>query len=450
MDTNVRKNRTPLIGRRTARRPFAAPARPAPSAPPTSTAVSPPLDDVGPALLAVELALTGDGPWSTALTAIEQIPTGPDTASRASLFRGAPAASFALDAAAADDYLQVPDGEAVADARRVQSVLDGYLLDLVGQRLAAAAARAQAGRPPTSAEMGLTDGILGLGVLLLRRAPGSELVQQVIDYVAGLTRPVLVEGVRVPGWYVHHDPAPGEATPGGHVNLTMASGAAGLLAFLATCVRAGYSLESLRTPIQDLLDWFVTWQQPPSPEWPDSVWWPRWVTPTEVQAGHLAGRGPGEALPSWSRVAGMARAVQMGASVLAEGRHARSDEARKVRMVAEKVLLACLTDRQVRRLGGGLWGGLAGLYQTGYRAAEDATGPMEIRLKHRMSAVGDALRFVVAALAADAPADLWSGESGLRLAAQTLRRGTAPTGRWDACLLITGNPRPEPRRIPWS
>jgi hypothetical protein len=172
-------------------------------------------------------------PWSTALTAIRQIPTGPDDASRASLFRGAPAASFALDAAAADGYLQVPDAEAVA-ARRRQSALDGYLLELVEQRLAGAAARAQAGRPPTSAEIGLTDGILGLGVLLSRRAPGSELMQQVIDYIADLTRPVLVDGVQVPGWYVRHDPAPGEATPGGHVNLTIASGAAGLLAFLAT------------------------------------------------------------------------------------------------------------------------------------------------------------------------------------------------------------------------
>ncbi|WP_419707965.1 lanthionine synthetase LanC family protein [Promicromonospora sp. NFX87] len=447
----MRKNRTPLIGRRTARRPFAAPARPAPNAPTTSTATSTTLDDVGPALLAVELALTGDGPWSTALTAIKQIPTGPDATSRASLFLGAPAAAFALDAAAADGYLQVPDAEVVDDARRRQSVLDGYLLEVVEQRLAGAAARAQAGRPPTSAELGLTDGILGLGVLLLRRAPGSELMQQVIDYIVGLTRPVLVDGVQVPGWYVHHAPAPGEATPGGHVNLTMASGAAGLLAFLATCVRAGYSLESLRTPLQDLLDWFVTWKQPPSAEWPDSVWWPRWVTPSEVQTGHMAGRDEGEALPSWSRVAGMARAVQMGAGVLAEGRHARSDEARKVRMMAEEALLACLTDRQVRRLGGGLWGGLAGLYQTGHRAAAEAVGPMEIRLKHRMSAVGDALRAQVAAQAAGAPDDLWSGRSGLQLAAQTLRRGTAPTSRWDACLLITGNPRPAaPRSGTWS
>ena len=391
MESNVRANRTPLIGRRKVRRPFTAPAKPAPSTP---SAVSTTSDDVGPALLAVELALTGDGPWPTALDAIKEIRTGPDAAPRASLFRGAPAASFALDAAAVDGYLQVPDAEAVAESRRAQSALDGNLLEIVEQRLAAATARAQAGRPPTSAEIGLTEGILGLGVLLLRRAPGSALMQQLVDYLAGLTRPVLVDGVQVPGWYVPHDPAPGEATPGGHVNLTMANGAAGLLAFLATCVRAGYSLESLRTPIQNLLDWFVAWQQPASAEWPDSVWWPRWVTPVEIQAGRLSdGRGAGEALPSWSRMAGMARALQMGAGVLAESRHSRADEARKAQRLAEKAMLACLTDRQQRRLTSpGLWGGLAGLYQTGHRAAADAVGPMEILLKHHLPAVGDALR----------------------------------------------------------
>ncbi|WP_423464282.1 hypothetical protein ACO229_06890 [Promicromonospora sp. MS192] len=454
LESNVRQHRTPVLGRRKVRRPSTALIAPNASPPtPPGGVPSSPTEEVGSALLAVELALTGDGPWSRALATAKAARTGPDTGAGSSLFRGVPAAAFVLDAAAADGFLQVPDVAAVGEARRAQIALDAELVAIVEQRLAAAAARAAAGQPPTSTEIGLTDGILGLGVVLLRRAPGSPLMERVIDYVASLTRPVLVDGVEVPGWYVRHDPAPGEPTPGGHLSFTMADGAAGLLAFLSTCVRAGYSRESLRAPIQDLVDWFTAWRQEPSPEWPDSVWWPRWVTPAEVQAGRLApGRGPGEALPSWSRMAGMARAVQMGARVLAEGPHPRVDEARKAVKRAEEAMLACLTDRQMRRLTGpGLWDGLAGLFQTGHRAGADAKGPMEIRLKHRMSAVGDALRSQAAALPTDAPGDLWSGEAGVRLAAQTLRRGTAPTSRWDACLLITGNLRPvDPRNTPWS
>jgi hypothetical protein len=129
-------------------------------------------------------------------------------------------------------------------------------------------------------------------------------------------------------------------------------------------------------------------------------------------------------------MAGMARALQLGAIAIGD------DSAREL---AEKAMLACLTGRQIRRLTDpGLWGGLAGLYQTGFCAAADASGRMEIMLKHHVSAVGDALREI---RGLDAPVGFWTGKAGLQLAAQTRRRGAAPTSRWDACLLIAGSPR---------
>ncbi|MFD2791935.1 hypothetical protein ACFS27_00060 [Promicromonospora vindobonensis] len=447
----MRKKINPVIGERTrrkARRPQMSRPEPEPRTPASADTRRELSDsDVGPALLAVELALTGDGGWEQAETAIDELTSDANTTGSATLFRGVPASALVMDAAGTDGYLDLRDTQLIAEARRQQIseprlfrerqlAIDEDLRQIVGQRLAAATARHESGRPPTVAEFGLLEGILGLGVILLRCAPGTLLMQRVIDYVVGLTRPVLVNGTQVPGWYVAHHPGPDSVTPGGHVNMTMAGGAGGLLAFLVTCVRAGYTLDSLRMPIKTLVDWFVRWKQPVSAEiWPDSAWWPRWVTPDEISAGDPSGvdRGDQEALPSWSRMAGMARALQMGAITI-------GDET--ARGLAEAALLACLTDRQIRRLDDpSLWGGLAGLYQTGYRAAADASGPMEIRLKHRMSAVGDALRRHASAQALDAPDEFWTGRSGFGLAAQTLRRGTAPTSHWDACLLITGRPR---------
>ncbi|WP_454859594.1 hypothetical protein [Promicromonospora soli] len=466
-ESNVRQNRNPLTGRRYVRRRPTTAQPPSPTGlPDVPTAAIATSAEIGPALLAVELALTGDGPWDVAERAINELTEDPDVSGAASLFHGVPAAALVMDAAAVDGYFDLRDPQLVREAlekrvpeprlfRETQLDLDEYLRKIVGQRLAVARARREANHPLTSAEFGLVEGILGLGVILLRRAPGGAVMQQVIDYVVGLTRPVLVDGLELPGWYVPHDRAPGSATRGGHVSMTMADGAAGLLAFLATCVNAGYSLNSLRRPITDLVDWFVAWQQPASAEvWPDSVWWPRWVTPDEIRAGPGAGidRVDGEALPSWSGMAGMARALQMGAGVLDDRRNPRAQEAREIRSLAEKAMLACLTDKQLRRLPGpGLWDGLAGAYQTGYRAAADASGPMEIRLKHRMSAVGDALRAHARAPAAEDPVDFWTGRSGLLLAAQSLWHLFPSASRWDACMAITGNPRPTaPRSTPWS
>jgi hypothetical protein len=418
--------------------------------------------DIGPALVAVELALTSDGPWDVAEKAINELTRDADASPAAGLFRGAPAAAFVMDAADVDGYFDLGDPQLVLEERlrqaeklirlrETQLDLDVDLRHIVTQRLAAAKARRAAHYPPTSAEFGLVDGMLGLGVIVLRRAPGTALMLAVIDYVVELTRPVLVHGVRMPGWFVADDPAPEIPTPGGHVSMTVTDGAAGLLAFLATCVRAGYTPGSLQQPIETLVDWLIDWAQPPSATWPDSVWWPRWVTPAEVQAGNLSDpeRWAQEALPSWSRMAGIARALQMGAIVLGSVSQAYAEKASHARGVAERAMLACLTDRQLRRLTEpGLRDGLAGLYQTGHRAAADASGPTEIGLRHRMSAVGDAMRHQVRAQARDASVGLWTGSSGVGLAAQTFRRGIAPTSRWDACLLITGPEASDARDVP--
>jgi hypothetical protein len=265
-------------------------------------------------------------------------------------------------------------------------------------------------------------------VVLLRRAPASaalaELLDDVLRYVVDLSRPRTIHGLQMPGWYVPHDPAPGARTPAGHVNNTMPDGAAGLLAFLALCTHAGHRVVGQNEAIAALLAWFALTRQ----DGPDGAWWPTWVAPDEIPDLH-AGR-PLDAVappPSWSGLAGMARAVQMGAGTVRN---------REAIGVAESVIAGCLTSRQMDQLTEpGLRDGLAGLYQVGRRAAAGS-----MTLTHRTAAVGDILRDLVAM--ADAGAvpgigdGLLTGATGLRLAAQTMRRVNGPPSVWDSCLLI--------------
>jgi hypothetical protein len=373
---------------------------------------------LGHVLADVELALSGELPWAHVESAFDELGTAePDVSSSASLFYGAPAISFVLDAATANGYTHPAE---------LQEGLDQDLADVVRRRLAPARARQMAGTPPMEGEFGLLHGLLGLGVVLLRRAPASEalnlLLDDVLRYVVDLARPRLLLGLRAPGWYVPHDPAPGVNTPGGHVSNTLPDGAAGLLAFLALCAHAGHDVPRQQDAIGSLVKWFALTRQ----DGPGGSWWPAWVTPDQIHDLY-AGRPLAAAVPppSWSGLAGMARAVQMGAATVGDT---------GTRNLAEATIAACLTPRQIRRLTTtGLQDGLAGLYQVGRRAeagsANLGTGT-----------AGDLLRDLVvdheAADGRDGGAGFLTGTAGIHLATQTMRRVNGPISVWDMCLLI--------------
>lgn len=80
----------------------------------------------------------------------------------------------------------------------------------------------------------------------------------------------------------------------------------------------------------------------------------------------------------------------------------------------------------------GLCHGLAGTYQTAFRAAADALTPA---IAARLPALATALQ-AQAATAADAPPGFLTGTTGTRLALETARHGTPRSG-WDSCLLLT-------------
>jgi lantibiotic biosynthesis protein len=372
--------------------------------------------DAGVALAAIEPALAGAAPWSTAHAWIRRLAAGAvDGGDHAGLFYGLPAVAFVLHCAALADPRYRP---AVA-------TLDPPLLALTRRRLAAA--RIRRGEAATFAEYDLFYGLIGVAALLLHRAPDSDALSDLLDYLVTLAEPRRHHGVWVPGWWVEHDPDPTLPTPGGHANLGMAHGAAGILALLALAARRGRVVAHHIEAIHRLTDWFDRWCQPDDT---GGIWWPQWLTHDDLSAGRLRQTGPGR--PSWCYgTPGIGRALQLAAI-------ATDDPARQAD--AEQVLAACATSRHLEQLTEpGLCHGLAGLYQTLHRAAADATTTV---IAERLKTLAASIIDRAAALTRspghgpDPQDGLLTGGGGVLLAASTARHGTPRTG-WDACLLIT-------------
>lgn len=375
---------------------------------------------VGTALLHVERARSGTGDWDTAQAHIRRVVTGPvDAADHAGFYYGAPAVAFLLHAAA-DRH---PRYRAAAEA------LDGHVRRLARRRLASAAARTEAEEPSGFAEYDLFYGLTGIGALLLRHHPDSDELAGILQYVVTLaTRPRREDGVELPGWWAAHNPDEILPTPGGHANFGMAHGAAGLLSFLALATMRGTVVDGQQEAIAVLTGWFDRWRQ----DGPDGPWWPQWITRDELRTGRPAHTNPGRASWCYGTV-GIARALQLAALATGDSRRQHA---------AENALAASLTDTQLDRITEpGLCHGIAGVYQTAYRASLDAHSPA---LAQRLPVVADRLALHVASVdSAGEDGDeadtggLLTGHVGLNLALDTARRSTPPHTGWDACLLIT-------------
>ncbi|SDP94143.1 lanthionine synthetase C family protein [Lentzea jiangxiensis] len=373
---------------------------------------------VGPALLAVERAWTGCGDWTTAQARLRQVATGNvDADDDTGLYYGVPAVAFLLQAAA-DRHPRL---------RAASQTMDEHVLRLTRRRLVSAASRIDRGQPAAFAEYDLFNGLTGIGALLLRHHSRSDELAGILRYVVTLvTRPRHEDGAELPGWWVAHDPDKIMPTPGGHANFGMAHGTAGLLSFLALATVDGRMVDGQREAIAELTRWFDRWRQ----DGPDGPWWPQWITRDELRAGRLARTRPGR--PSWCYgTVGIARALQLAALA--------TDEPQR-QHAAETALAASLTDTQLNRITEpGLCHGVAGIYQTVYRASLDAHDP----------GLADRLPALTKRLIRHAPPDvgqnnnqagapgLLTGHAGLELALETARRGTPPHTGWDACLLIT-------------
>lgn len=367
----------------------------------------------GVALLHIERALAGSGTWTTAHAWVRTATTYEiSAADNTGLYIGAPAISFILHAAEADEIPRY--GPAVTR-------LDAYVARLAHRRVDAALARADRGEMTAFAEYDLFYGLTGIGQLLLQCAPGSDALGRILEYLVRLTKPLRADGAAQPGWWVSHDPDPKLPTPGGHTNFGLAHGISGVLAFLGTAMRRGVTVDGHTEAICAICAYLDAWRQDGEP----GPWWPQWITREELRTGRVRQHGP--LRPSWCYgTPGIARAQQIAAI-------ATGDTARQ--RMAEHALAACLSDSaQLHRITDtGLCHGWSGLYQTAWRASRDALTPaISTQLPHLAELV---TRHADAQDHRDGTG-LLEGAAGLALALHTAALAALPISEWDACLLI--------------
>lgn len=369
----------------------------------------------GTALLHIERARCGRGSWRHAHTWISHAVSGEVSAApTASLYLGAPAISFMLDTAA-------------GSAERYQNGLadvDRHVAALAHDRVDSAAARAERGELPGFHEYDVFFGLTGIGALLLQRDPAGSAMERVLTYLVTLTHPVPgPDGRGVPGWWVRHDPHRRESPQfhAGHGNFGFAHGITGPLALLSHAARRGVMVDGHADAIHRITAWLDQWRQDSD----KGPWWPEWITLAELRARRPRQLGPHR--PSWCYgTPGIVRAGQLAALATANP---------PLQYAYEQALLRCLHDptQQAKITQPGICHGHAGLYQTAWRAAQDATAPA---LAACLPALTDRLgRY--ARPDATRGSGFLEGNAGTALALTTAASNAAPTSGWDRCLLIS-------------
>ncbi|GAB2701002.1 lanthionine synthetase C family protein [Kitasatospora kifunensis] len=359
-------------------------------------------------------ARAGRGEWASARQWAAAMLRSPVTADPADcgLFRGAPAVAFALHSA----------GQGAAQA---MATLDTTVDTLTSQRLERAYQRLDAGRLPELREWDLISGLTGIGVYLLHRYGGGNLLRDVLAYLVRLTEPVKDEGELLPGWWSRNGPAdrPDHRWPGGHGNIGMAHGIAGPLALLSTAMRHNVVVGGQPEAVERVCAWLDLWVCDSSVH----RWWPGMISLPEWRAGGVRQRGPQR--PSWCYgTPGLARAQQLAALALGDTMRQRAAQDTLAQCVSDPAQLDQLTDLS-------LCHGLAGVVQTVRRSAADSDDGRLCDQLPRLTALLDRV-------ALDGPSlegsGLLEGTAGLDLAQLATAATSAAPHTWDTCLLLAG------------
>lgn len=363
----------------------------------------------GIALLHLERARCGHGPWETArawLSAAtrDELSTGRN----ATLFYGVAALGF-LTRSVADDARQCPPALAELDAKTIE---------LTWSRLTLAHERINRGERPVLAEFDLFRGLTGLGTYHLRHHPDRDITHGVLRYLVRLTAPLVGSPAHLPSWWTDVSPN-GEVTiefPDGHGNIGMSHGIAAPLALLSLALLRGVVVDNHREAITRICSWLDTWQQP-------GPWWPGVITGTNVDTGHVAASQ--QQAPRWCYgTVGLARAQRLAGLALHDSGRVRIAEAAMLGILRSPAQLDRVTDL-------GLCHGLAGIAQTAWRMAADAhTDDLAATLPSLCQRLLDQLSPLP-----NNP-EFLDGAAGIALALHTLGTDAPPLSGWDSCLLL--------------
>ncbi|MFE4519297.1 lanthionine synthetase C family protein [Kitasatospora sp. NPDC056783] len=376
----------------------------------------------GIALLHIERAATGRGPWEPVRDWLATATKGPVTSGPDSyLHYGAPALAHALACAA-----QTRPGSYSSALAHLDNVVAGDTL----RRCDEALARITRGDLPALAEFDAIRGLAGVGAVLLRRAPDGEAIHRVLGYLVRLTADVKHNGRALPGWWTMDGPSgtPDERFPGGHANTGVAHGIAGPLALLALALRRGIEVDGQREAIRAVLSWLERWR--------DGHAWPYWITPTHLN--DLNHRPLAPQRPSWCYgTAGVARAQQLAALALGDQHLRRDAEQALATTLADPKALAATTDLSACH-------GYAGLAHIAHRAATDALPRNAARLRTAAALLLDTAHpprtnpdEQAHHLLTTAGPGFLEGAAGTALALLAPATGTTPATCWDACLLTS-------------
>lgn len=366
----------------------------------------------GIALLHIERAHCGRGDWDTVHTWLASAAHGTLTAAaNASLYMGAPALAFAVNAAA-------------GSSNRYQhslKKLDDATITITRRRLAQAQARIESGAAPAMKEFDVIRGLAGLGAYHLKRHPDHPITADVLAYLVRMTEP-RPQAQGLPAWWT--DVAPnGEVSPdcpGGHGNFGMAHGIGSVLALLSLTLLDGPTAPGTREAVERICAWMDRWRQHDG----TGPWWPGFIT--LHQARHHQVDRALRPRPSWCYgIAGTARAQQLAGMALGDGARRRTAEHAMLTTLQDPARLDMLTET-------GLCHGTAGLLQAAWRMATDATtGALTIELPR----LTDRLVRQITHLKQRDP-ELLDGTAGSALALHTLGTNTAPESGWDTFLLL--------------
>ncbi|MFI1191622.1 lanthionine synthetase C family protein [Streptomyces californicus] len=369
----------------------------------------------GIALLHIERAHCGRGDWGTVHTWLASAAHGDLTAAaNASLYMGAPALAFAMNAAAGD----------TGRYQRAMTKLNDATITVTRRRLAHAHARIDRGEAPAMKEFDVIRGLAGLGAYHLKRHPDHPVTADVLAYLIRLTEPRPQEhGLHgLPAWWTSVAPN-GEASPdypAGHGNFGMAHGIGSVLALLSLSLLQGPAVPHARDAVERICVWMDRWRQHDA----TGPWWPGFITLDQARRHQI---DPAlRPRPSWCYgIAGTARAQQLAGMALGDQDRQQTAEHAMLTTLQAPEQLDMLTET-------GLCHGTAGLLQAAWRMATDATTPA---LAAELPRLTDRLTQQITHLKQRDP-ELLDGTAGSALALHTLGTNAAPESGWDTFLLL--------------